>query len=586
MAGRPPHARRADDVEPASAGPYASAVPQAPAGPRGQAYRPMTRSPAHDGETTGIPPTIPGALARAAERWSDREALIDDTVRLSFREYREQSVRIARGLIAYGVRPGDRVVVWAPNSAEVALTAMAVASAGAILVPLNTRLTAQESAELIRRTRPGVVLAFTDFLGRDYLSSLRSSGVLDDLRAAVTLHGPPAPGTISLDELLSHGDGTDDAEVYARERALTGNDVSEILFTSGTTGAPKGAMLRHGAGTRGYAEYGRSLGLRPGDRLLGLPPFFHCFGLKGVVLTSVLHGAAVRPVPVFEVHRIAEIIARERITVLQGAPVIFRALLDDPAIDRSCLLSLRVAAPGAMGSSAELYVRLRDELGVRHFAPGYGLTEATAVGTRCYWFDDFETVSTTSGHPVPGTELRIADEAGGGLEPGQDGEVLLRGYNVMKGYFEDPAATARAIDADGWLHTGDVGRLDEQGRLTITDRKKDMFLVGGFNTYPAEIELVLGAHPAVAEASVIGVSDERLGEVGMAFIIPRHGTSLTAAEMTSWARERMANYKVPRHWRFVSELPRNASGKVRKFVLRDEAGLGTGLLPGSRAATS
>jgi len=544
MAGRPPHARRADDVEPASAGRYASAVPQAPAGPRGQAYRPMTRSPAHDGETTGIPPTIPGALARAAERWPDREALIDDTVRLSFREYREQSVRIARGLIAYGVRPGDRVVVWAPNSAEVALTAMAVASAGAILVPLNTRLTAQESAELIRRTRPGVVLAFTDFLGRDYLSSLRSSGVLDDLRAAVTLHGPPAPGTISLDELLSHGDGTDDAEVYARERALTGNDVSEILFTSGTTGAPKGAMLRHGAGTRGYAEYGRSLGLRPGDRLLGLPP------------------------------------------LLQGAPVIFRALLDDPAIDRSCLLSLRVAAPGAMGSSAELYVRLRDELGVRHFAPGYGLTEATAVGTRCYWFDDFETVSTTSGHPVPGTELRIADEAGGGLEPGQDGEVLLRGYNVMKGYFEDPAATARAIDADGWLHTGDVGRLDEQGRLTITDRKKDMFLVGGFNTYPAEIELVLGAHPAVAEASVIGVSDERLGEVGMAFIIPRHGTSLTAAEMTSWARERMANYKVPRHWRFVSELPRNASGKVRKFVLRDEAGLGTGLLPGSRAATS
>jgi acyl-CoA synthetase (AMP-forming)/AMP-acid ligase II len=183
----------------------------------------MTRSPAHDGETTGIPPTIPGALARAAERWPDREALIDDTVRLSFREYREQSVRIARGLIAYGVRPGDRVVVWAPNSAEVALTAMAVASAGAILVPLNTRLTAQESAELIRRTRPGVVLAFTDFLGRDYLSSLRSSGVLDDLRAAVTLHGPPAPGTISLDELLSHGDGTDDAEAGTgahRERRL------------------------------------------------------------------------------------------------------------------------------------------------------------------------------------------------------------------------------------------------------------------------------------------------------------------------------------------------------------------------------
>jgi acyl-CoA synthetase (AMP-forming)/AMP-acid ligase II len=528
---------------------------------------------AHDAESTDIPATIPAALARATERWPDHEALIDDTVRLCFREYRDRSIRIARGLISLGVRPGDRVVVWAPNSVEVALTAMAVASAGAILVPLNTRLTAHESAELIRRARPEVVLAFTDFLGRDYLDALQPSGALGEVRAAVALHGHPSPGTISLDELLSHGDEIDEEEVYARERALAGNDVSEILFTSGTTGAPKGAMLRHGAGTRGYTEYGRSLGLRAGDRLLGLPPFFHCFGLKAVLLASVLHGAAVLPVPVFDVRQTAELIARERITVLQGAPVIFRALLDDPAIDCSSLYSLRVAAPGAMGSSPELYTRLRDELGVRHFAPGYGLTEATAVGTRCYWFDDFETISTTSGRPAPGTELRIAGDAGGSLKPGQDGEVLLRGYNVMKGYFEDPAATAQAIDADGWLHTGDVGRLDEQGRLTITDRKKDMFLVGGFNTYPAEIERILDAHPAVAEASVIGVSDERLGEVGMAFIIPSPGASPTAAEMTSWARERLANYKVPRHWRFVADLPRNASGKVRKFLLREEASL-------------
>src|SRR5580692_7711271 len=260
---------------------------------------------------TGIPATIPAALARAAERWPDREALIDYPVRLCFREYRELSIRIARGLISMGVRPGDRVVVWAPNSVEVALTAMAVASAGGVLVPLNTRLTAHESAELIRRTRPEVVLAFTDFLGRDYLDALQPSGALGEVRAAVALHGHPSPGTISLDELLSHGDEIDEEEVYARERALAGNDVSEILFTSGTTGAPKGAMLRHGAGTRGYTEYGRSLGLLAGDRLLGLPPFFHCFGLKGVILTSVLYGAAVLPVPVFDVRQSAELIAQE-----------------------------------------------------------------------------------------------------------------------------------------------------------------------------------------------------------------------------------------------------------------------------------
>ena len=527
-------------------------------------------------QITGTPPTIPGALARAAEQWPGSEALVAGPVRLNFREYRELSVGIARGLISAGVGAGDRVVIWAPNSVEVALAAMAVASAGAVLVPVNTRFTAHESAELIRRVRPAVVMAFTDFLGRDYLASLRSAGALGDTGTAVALRGPVSPGTISLDELVAWGEKTDAEQVYARERALDGNDVSDILFTSGTTGAPKGAMLRHGASTRGYAEYGRTLGLRPGDRLLGLPPFFHCFGLKGVVLASVLHGAAVLPVPLFDVRETAELIARERITVLQGSPVIFRALLDDPAVDRSSLSSLRVAGPGSMGSATKLYRRLRDELGIRHFAPGYALTEATAVGTRCYWFDDFETVSTTSGRPVPGVELCIADGTGGPYKPGQEGEILLRGYNIMTGYFEDPEATAEVIDGDGWLHTGDIGRLDEQGRLTVTDRKKDMFLVGGFNTYPAEIERVLGEHPDVADSAVIGVRDERLGEVGMAFVIPRPGRSPTAIEMMSWARERMANYKVPRHWRFVPELPRNASGKVRKFLLREDVSAGPG----------
>ena len=208
------------------------------------------------------------------------EVLIDGPVRLCFREYRDLSVRIARGLISCGARAGDGVVIWAPNSVEVAVSAMAVASAGAVLVPLNTRFTAYEAAELIRRVVPHIALAFTAFLGRDYLASLRPSGVLDEMKSAVALRGPASPGTISLDELLARGESAAAEEVYDRERALSGNDISDILFTSGTTGSPKGAMLRHGAGTRGYTEYGRSLGLRPGDRLLGLPPFFHCFGLK------------------------------------------------------------------------------------------------------------------------------------------------------------------------------------------------------------------------------------------------------------------------------------------------------------------
>jgi acyl-CoA synthetase (AMP-forming)/AMP-acid ligase II len=541
------------------------------------------RTAAHDAETTDIPPTIPAALARAARQWPDQEALADGPLRLTYRQYLERSVQLARGLIARGVGPGDRVVVWAPNSAEVALTAMAVAFAGGVLVPLNTRFTAYEAAALTGRSEAAAVLAFTDFLGRDYLASLRELGALDGLKAAVALRGPSADRALSLPGLMVAGEETDEAEVWARARALRPADVSDILFTSGTTGTPKGAMLRHGASTRAYTEYGRSLGLRSGDRMLGFPPFFHCFGLKAVVLTSVLYGGAVLPVPVFDVHQIATLIAAERITVLQGAPLLFQTLLDDPGVDRASLSSLRVAGPGAMGASPELYRRLRDELGIRHFSPGYGLTEGTAIGSRCYWFDDFETVSTTCGRIAPGVELRIAGlggSAGAGgaggyadanAPAGRDGEILLRGYNVMAGYLDDPDATAQAIDADGWLHTGDIGRLDEFGRLTITGRLKDMFLVGGFNTYPAEIEQTLATHDAIADVSVIGVPDARLGEVGMAFVVLRPGVTVTDGELTAWARGRLANYKVPRHWRFVSGLQRNASGKVIKSVLREQA---------------
>jgi len=536
---------------------------------------PMTtaRTAAHDAETTDIPPTIPAALVRAARQWPDADALADGSFRLTYRQYLERSVQLARGLIARGVGPGDRVVVWAPNSAEVALTAMATAFAGGVLVPLNTRFTAYEAAALIGRAEAVAVLAFTDFLGRDYLASLRELGALDGLKAAVALRGPSGQGALSLPELLALGEETDEAEVWARVRALRPADISDILFTSGTTGAPKGAMLRHGASTRAYTEYGRSLGLRHGDRVLGFPPFFHCFGLKAVVLTSVLYGAAVLPVPVFDVRQIATLIATERITVLQGAPLLFQSLLDDPGVDRAALASLRVAGPGAMGSSPELYRRLRDELGIRYFSPGYGLTEGTAIGARCYWFDDFETVSTTCGRIAPGIELRLAglDPSGGDVAGGADGEILLRGYNVMAGYLDDPDATAQAIDADGWLHTGDIGRVDEFGRLTITGRLKDMFLVGGFNTYPAEIEQTLATHPAIADVAVIGVPDARLGEVGMAFLVMRPGAMVTDGELTAWARGRLANYKVPRHWRFVSGLERNASGKVIKSVLREQA---------------
>lgn len=531
----------------------------------------MNRTPLHDAEETGWPPTVPAALARAVAAWPEREAMVDGSRRWTYAQYGRQVEACARGLMARGVQAGDRVALWAPNSAEFAIAAMSVYTAGAIVVPLNTRLTTYEAIELIRRSRATAVFATGPFLGRDYLATLVDSTVKDQLSLRVVLEAGPRPGCLTLAELAEAGEAVPLDSLAARTDAIDGDDISDILFTSGTTGAPKGAMLRHGAGTRAYTEYGRSLGLRPGDRMVGLAPFFHCFGLKGLLLTAVLGGAAVLPQKTFDLAATIELIETEQATMLQGSPTIFNALLDCDAHVKGRLRSLRVAGPGSMGFSPDGYARIRDELGIQQFAPGYALTETTAIVSRCYWFDDFETVSTTSGRPAPGIRVRIADDGGHDLPTGTAGEILVQGYNVMAGYFEDPAATAEAIDAEGWLRTGDIGRFDEQGRLLITDRKKDVFLVGGFNAYPAEIEAVLREHPEVAEVAVIGVPDSRLGQVGKAFVVPAAPPAFDLDALSAYAKERLANFKVPRYWEVMDELPRNASGKVVKFVLRERA---------------
>ena len=531
----------------------------------------MSRVLAHAAECAAYPGTIPEALRRAVERWPDAEAIADGPRRWTFAEYGRDVTACARGLIAASLGQGDRVAIWAPNSAEFAIAAMGTYCAGAVLVPLNTRLTAIEAAELIRLARVSAVFTVGEFLSRDYLASLAQLGVLDEVSLMVTLNGPPAAAAMTLDQLKASGLSVSEAKARARAGAVTGADVSDIMFTSGTTGRSKGAMLRHEASARGYTEYGRSLGLRLGDRMIGIAPFFHCFGLKGVVLTAVLYGAAILPVAAFDTLGLVDLIDREQATVLQGSPTIFLGLLDQPGADRSRISSVRVAGPGSMGFSAEGFARVRDELGITRLSPGYALTESTAVGSRCYWFDDFETVSTTSGRPVPGIAMRIVDDRGRDLPTGSEGEILIRGYSVMAGYFDDPAATAGAIDSGGWLHTGDIGTFDLQGRLTVTDRKKDMFLVGGFNAYPAEIERVLGLHRSVAEVAVIGVPDQRLGQVGKAFVVPRDQLTFDLDDLRAFARERLANYKMPRYWEVADDLPRNASGKVRKFLLRERS---------------
>jgi acyl-CoA synthetase (AMP-forming)/AMP-acid ligase II len=461
-----------------------------------------------------------------ADRFGDAEAVVDGALRLTFSQVAER-IRCAAGAFAdLGIDKGERVAVWAPNSAEWIIAAFGLLTAGGVLVPVNTRFKTEEAGDVIARSGAKAVLVQKGFLGQDFTAP---AGIpVIDLKSEFLSSGSPF------------------------ERAVSGTDTSDIIFTSGTTGRPKGAMLNHQQTLRMYEEWATLADLREGDRYLQINPYFHTFGLKAGLIASFLRGATMLPVAVFDVDTVVDLIERERVTMLPGPPTLYHSLLT--VVDKSRLSSLRAGVTGAADIPVELVRRIHDELPFQTLMTGYGLTEAGNV-TLSLPGDSFEDVATTAGVPCAGVEVRIAD----------DSEVLVRGYGVMQGYLDDPAATEQAIDGDGWLHTGDLGNLDGSGRLRIVGRKKDMFIVGGFNAYPAEIEGFLLNHPAVAQAAVIGVTDERLGQVGKAFVVRNSG--LEARELIDWCREHMAGFKVPRSVEFLDALPLNATGKVVKGLL-------------------
>ncbi|WP_085093481.1 FadD3 family acyl-CoA ligase [Mycobacterium paraense] len=471
--------------------------------------------------------TIPEMVLSAADRFGDAEAVVDGPLRLTFAQVVER-IRCAAGAFAdAGVDKGDRIAIWAPNSAEWIIAAFGLLTAGGVLVPVNTRFKTEEAGDVIARSGAKAVLVQKGFLDQDYVAP---SGIpVIDLKSEFLSSGSPF------------------------ERAVDGTDIADIIFTSGTTGRPKGAMMNHAQTLRMYEEWATLADLRKGDRYLQINPYFHTFGLKAGLITSFLRGATMLPVAVFDVDAAVNLIEREGITMLPGPPTLYHSLLT--VRDKAKLSTLRAGVTGAADIPVELVRRIHSELPFQTLMTGYGLTEAGNV-TLSRPGDSFEDVATTAGLPCEGVEVRIAD----------DGEVLVRGYGVMQGYLDDPAATADAIDADGWLHTGDLGNLDDAGRLRIVGRKKDMFIVGGFNAYPAEIEGFLMHHPAVAQAAVIGVPDERLGQVGKAFVVAKD--AVTAEELIGWCRERMAGFKVPRSVQFLDVLPLNATGKVVKDLLR------------------
>ncbi len=513
--------------------------------------------------------TLPGVLARAATHYGEAVAIEDGDLRLSFGALAAQVEAAAAGFVAAGVAPGDRVAIWGPNGAAWIIAALGAQSAGAAIVPLNTRLKGREAGYILRRSGARLLCHSGRFLGLDFPHLLREES-LPSLLAMVELEGA------DWQAFIARATAADLAEVGRRRAALGPQDLADVMFTSGTTGQPKGVMSSHGQNVRVFSAWSSIVGLGPQDRYLIVNPFFHAFGYKAGWLACLITGATILPMAVFDAAEVIRRIAADRITVLPGPPTLFQSMLAHPSLDRGSTATLRLAVTGAASVPVSLIERMRDELGFRTIVTGYGLTESTGTVSMCRPGDDPQTIAHSCGAPLPGVEVQVVDDSGHEVPRGSEGELWVRGYNVMQGYLDDPQATAAAIDAAGWLHTGDIGTMDERGYLRITDRKKDMFIVGGFNCYPAEIESLISAHPAVAQVAVVGIADERLGEVAAAHVVLRPGMRLEAEEFIRWCRDNMANYKVPRRVHFVDALPTTASGKVQRFALRGSATHTTG----------
>lgn len=510
--------------------------------------------------------TIPGALTRATELWPDVSALEDGDTRLTFSELAAAAEEAARAFIASGVQRGDRVAIWAPNGWRWEVAALGLQSAGAILVTLNTRFKATEASYVLEKSGARMLFTMGDFLGLNYADSIADQA-LPDLEGIVLIEGVSKNG-IGWDDFLARSESVTPEAARARAAEIDPEDLSDFIFTSGTTGNPKAVTTAHGQNLKVFNAWGESVGLRAGDRYLIIMPFFHSFGYKSGWLACIIHGATALPEPVFDVGPTLERIEREKITVMPGSPTIYQTMLTFPDRDRYDTSSLRLAVTGGAAVPVELVKRMRSELGFSDVLTAYGLTESSGTVSACRLGDDDETIATTCGRPIPDTETICVDPDGKEVPRGEPGEIWTRGYHVMRGYWGDDEETAKAIDADGWLHTGDIAVMDERGYLRITDRIKDMFIMGGFNVYPAEVENLLFQHESIAAAAVIGVPDERMGEVGMAFVVPVPGASLDNEALIAWSRANMANYKVPRRFEIVEELPTNASGKVVKNELR------------------
>ncbi|AXO88156.1 AMP-binding protein [Pseudomonas parafulva] len=527
--------------------------------------------------------TLGQAFDATVARWPEREALVvrHQGLRYRWRELAEQVESTARGLMALGVAPGERVGIWAPNCAQWCILQIATAKIGAILVTINPAYRSAELEYVLRQSGCSWLVCADAFKSSDYHAMLQTllpelashplaSERLPDLRGVISLATTPPAGFLPWTMLAERAGQIEVAALRARECALHDDQAVNIQYTSGTTGAPKGATLSHHNILNNGYMVGRSLGLSEHDRLVIPVPLYHCFGMVMGNLGCIVHGSTmIYPNDAFDPEHTLRTVAEERATLLYGVPTMFIAMLDHPLRDRLDLSSLRSGIMAGATCPIEVMRRVIEQMHMAQVQIAYGMTETSPVSLQTGPNDDLELRVTTVGRTQPQLETKLVGEQGEIVARGEIGELCTRGYSVMLGYWNDPEATERAIDADGWMHTGDLAVMDEQGYVRIVGRNKDMIIRGGENIYPRELEEFLHTHPAVAEAQVVGIPCERFGEQIVAWIKLHPGHSVTVEALSDWCKARIAHFKVPRHIRFVDEFPMTVTGKVQKFRMRE-----------------
>lgn len=511
------------------------------------------------------------AFQSSAERFADRIAIRSETGDLTFRDLVMRSREVAGALLALGIERGDRIAIWGVNSADWIVAALGIQAAGAVLVPIGTRLRGREAQTILQDSGARIVFCDPAFGNYDYVQALLGLDAPALEQIIVFGTDEPREGRVTaMSALRALSAAIDAATLDARIAAGTGDDLCDIIFTSGTTGRPKGVpMTCRQSRIACQAQQEDIARFTPDDVFAVAYPFAHNAGYRAGWQIALLYGVRILPVSVFDPGELLKMIERERVTFLPIAPPIAQGILSHPDRPHTDLSSLRIISTGGTTIPVKLVEDMRRYMGEgTEVQTGYGLTE-TAGSVTCTRRDDpAEIVATTVGHPLRSLEVKIVDSDHAEVPRGEVGEIVVRGPQVMTGYYQNEAATAAAFTADGFLLTGDAGSMDQDGNIKITDRIKDMYLVGGFNCYPAEIEHVLRMMPGVGQVAVIGVDDERLGQVGRAFIVRTPGATIDEAAVIAWAREEMANYKVPRSVIFLDALPLNAMGKVAKMELR------------------